>query len=122
MTDESPLILVVDDETALTDLYATWLKSDYRVQTAYSGEEAVEQLDDEIDVILLDRQMPGLSGNEVLEEVRERDIDCHVSMVAAVEPNIEISTDTYLTKPISRDRLSETVETLLNQNPDEEGV
>ena len=85
--DELPLVLVVEDEPDLADLYATWLKIDYSVRTAYGGEEAVEQLDDEIDVVLLDRRMPGLSGDEVLTKIRERGIDCYVSMVTAVEPD-----------------------------------
>ncbi|ERH01090.1 MAG: HoxA-like transcriptional regulator [Halonotius sp. J07HN6] len=125
MTDEPPLVLVVEDEPDLADLYATWLKTDYRVRTAYGGEEAVDQLDDEIDVILLDRRMPGLSGDEVLEEVRERGIDCRVSMVTAVEPDfdiIEMGFDTYLVKPVQRDTLSETIEDLLTRNSYESGV
>ena len=125
MTDEPPLVLVVEDEPDLADLYATWLKTEYRVRTAYGGEEAVDQLDDEIDVILLDRRMPGLSGDEVLEEVRERGIDCRVSMVTAVEPDfdiIEMGFDTYLVKPVQRDTLSETIEDLLTRNSYESGV
>jgi CheY-like chemotaxis protein len=41
------------------------------VRTAYGGHEALEELSDDVDVILLDRRMPGLSGDEVLEEVRD---------------------------------------------------
>ena len=125
MTDEPPLVLVVEDEPDLADLYATWLQTEYRVRTAYGGEEAVDQLDDEIDVILLDRRMPGLSGDEVLEEVRERGIDCRVSMVTAVEPDfdiIEMGFDTYLVKPVQRDTLTETIEDLLTRNSYESGV
>jgi DNA-binding response OmpR family regulator len=125
MTDEPPLVLVVEDEPDLADLYATWLQTEYRVRTAYGGEEAIDQLDDEIDVILLDRRMPGLSGDEVLEEVRERGIDCRVSMVTAVEPDfdiIEMGFDTYLVKPVQRDTLTETIEDLLTRNSYESGV
>ena len=125
MTSEPPLVLVVEDEPDLADLYATWLKTDYRVRTAYGGEEAVNQLDNEIDVILLDRRMPGLSGDEVLQEVRERGVDCRVSMVTAVEPNfdiIEMGFDTYLVKPVERATLSETIEDLLMRNSYESDV
>ena len=69
--------------------------------------------------------MPGLSGDEVLEEVRERGIDCRVSMVTAVEPDfdiIEMGFDTYLVKPVTRDTLDETIEDLLSRNSYEEGV
>jgi len=125
MNDDSPLVLVVEDEPDLADLYATWLKADYRVRTAYGGEEALEKLDDEISVMLLDRRMPGLSGDEVLDAARERGIDCPVSMVTAVEPDfdiIDMGFDTYLVKPVTRDTLIETVEDLLSRNSYDEGV
>lgn len=123
--DELPLILVVEDEPDLADLYATWLKIDYSVRTAYGGEEAVEQLDDEIDVVLLDRRMPGLSGDEVLTMIRERGIDCYVSMVTAVEPDfdiIEMGFDTYLVKPVNKNTLTETIEDLLTRDSYETSV
>jgi len=126
MTDnELPLVLVVEDEPDIADVYATWLEINYRVRTAYDGEEAVEQLDDEIDVVLLDRRMPGLSGDDVLAEIRERGIDCYVSMVTAVEPDfdiIEMGFDTYLVKPVQKDTLSETIEELLTRDSYETGV
>jgi len=125
MNDDRPLVLVVEDESDLADLYATWLKTDYRVRTAYGGEEALEQLDDEISVMLLDRRMPGLSGDEVLDAARERGIECPVSMVTAVEPDfdiIDMGFDTYLVKPVTRDTLLETVEDLLARNSYDEGV
>jgi DNA-binding response OmpR family regulator len=125
MNDDRPLVLVVEDEADLADLYATWLKADYRVRTAYGGEEALEQLDDEISVMLLDRRMPGLSGDEVLDAAREQGIDCPVSMVTAVEPDfdiIEMGFDTYLVKPVTRDTLIETVEDLLSRSTYDEGV
>ena len=125
MNDDRPLVLVVEDEADLADLYATWLKADYRVRTAYGGEEALEKLDDEISVMLLDRRMPGLSGDEVLDAAREQGIDCPVSMVTAVEPDfdiIDMGFDTYLVKPVTRDTLIETVEDLLSRNSYDEGV
>lgn len=125
MSEESPLILVVEDEPDLADLYAAWLGDDYRVRTAYGGREALDALDDEIDAILLDRRMPGLSGDEVLDEVRDRGIDCRVAMVTAVEPDfdiIEMGFDDYLVKPVSKESLRETVGSLLERNEYEEGV
>ena len=125
MTDDRPLVLVVEDEADLADLYATWLKSEYRVRTAYGGEEALEKLDDKISVMLLDRRMPGLSGDEVLDAARKKGVDCPVSMVTAVEPDfdiIEMGFDTYLVKPVTRDTLKETVEDLLSRSSYDEGV
>ncbi|WP_255169704.1 response regulator [Natrononativus amylolyticus] len=115
-----PTVLVVDDEPAIADAHAQWLSEEYTVKTAYDGEQALELMDDSIDVVLLDRRMPGISGDEVLETVRERGYDCRVAMVSAVEPSfdiLELGYDTYLVKPVSEaDRLLETVETLLRRS------
>lgn len=115
MSEDPPLVLVVEDESDLADLYGAWLQDSYRVRTAYGGHEGLEQLSEEVDVILLDRRMPGLSGDEVLDRVRERGIDCQVAMVTAVEPDFDIlgmGFDDYLVKPVSRDALLETVSNL----------
>ncbi|SDF60385.1 Response regulator receiver domain-containing protein [Halorubrum xinjiangense] len=121
MSEQPPLVLVVEDEPDLADLYAAWLGDEYRVRTAYGGREALDQLDEadnEVDAILLDRRMPGLSGDEVLTAVRDRGIDCRVAMVTAVEPDfdiLEMGFDDYLVKPVTSDTLRETVEGLLRR-------
>ncbi len=121
MSEQLPLVLVVEDEPDLADLYAAWLGDEYRVRTAYGGQEALEELDavdNQVDAILLDRRMPGLSGDEVLSAVRERGVDCRVAMVTAVEPDFDIlkmGFDDYLVKPVASDTLRETVESLLRR-------
>ncbi|CAI48105.1 receiver box response regulator [Natronomonas pharaonis DSM 2160] len=116
MTDEQPTVLVVDDEPELTDLYATWLESGYDVRTAYGGPEAVERLNEDIDVALVDRLMPQTSGDEVLDHVRAADYDCRVAMVTSVEPDfdiIDLSFDEYAVKPVRKDELESVVEALV---------
>ncbi|WP_224269447.1 response regulator transcription factor [Haloprofundus salinisoli] len=125
MTDQRPLVLVVEDEVDLANLYAAWLDDEYRVRTAYGGREALSELDDEVDVVLLDRRMPGLSGDEVLDAVRERGIDCRVAMVTAVEPDfdiVEMGFDDYLIKPVTRESLLGTVSSLLRRSEYDDGV
>jgi len=109
-------VLVVDDERDVADAYAAQLESEYIMMTAYGGQEALDTLDASVDVALLDRRMPGLSGDEVLETVRERELDVRVAMVTAVDPDfdiIEMPFDDYVIKPVSRDDLLETIERLL---------
>ena len=63
--------------------------------------------------------MPGLSGDEVLERIRERDLGCRVAMVTAVEPDfdiLEMGFDAYLSKPIRSEQLHETVDNLLDRS------
>ncbi len=119
MSDEEPQVLVVDDETRLADLFAAWIGTKKAVATAYNGEEALEKMADSVEVVLLDRRMPGLSGDDVLEEIRERGYDCQVVMVTAVDPDfdiIEMGFDDYLVKPVSKDELFEIIEKVTSRS------
>ncbi len=110
-------VLVVDDDEALADTYALWLREHVDVHVAYSGSDALDVLAAEpVDVVLLDRRMPSMSGDAVLAEMRSRGHDQRVSMVTAVEPTldvVEMAFDDYLVKPVGRDPLESTVESLL---------
>lgn len=109
-------VLVVDDEESVADMYVSILEEDYDVRVAYGGEEALEKVDDDVDVVLLDRHMPEMSGDEVLEHIRREGLDCSVSMVTAVDADfdiLEMDFDHYITKPVKPHELRETVNYLL---------
>lgn len=111
-------VLVVDDEEDLAALYATWLEPEYEVRTATGGEEALEKASDELDVVLLDRRMPDTTGDEVLDELRAREVSVQVAMLTAVEPEVDIAEmpfDDYVTKPVSREEVHATVNVLLER-------
>ena len=117
--DEEATILVVDDERGLADLYTIWLRDRYEVRTTYDGENALDSLDADVDVVLLDRQMPDVSGDDILETIRERESDCRVAMVTAVEPQLDIvdlGFDDYLRKPVDRETLRDSVGRLLRRS------
>jgi DNA-binding response OmpR family regulator len=125
MTDEQPTVLVVEDERDLADTFGAWLAGDYEVRTAYCGEEALELFDDDVDVVLLDRRMPDLSGDEVLDRIRATDHDTQVAMVTAVEPDFDafdLGFDDYVVKPAFREELCELVEGLCNRAAYDETV
>lgn len=106
-------VLVVDDERDVADLYAFRLEEQYTVRTAYGGEAALETFDSDVDVVLLDRRMPGLTGDEVLQRVRATDADCRVVMVTAIDPDVDIvdmDFDDYLCKPVGKETLVEAVD------------
>jgi len=115
---DSAEVLVVDDDDGVALTYRQYLEPDYDIYTAYDGEAALDVLEDEdIDVVLLDRMMPGLSGREVLEEIRDREFGCRVAMVTAVDPDFDIVSmgfDDYVTKPSSQSEIRETVADLLS--------
>ena len=115
---DQPTVLVVEDEQALIELYVRWLDDEYDVRTANGGREALEQFDETVDIVLLDRLMPRMSGDEVLEEIRSRDTGCKVAMVTAVEPDFDVIAmgfDDYLTKPVEQETLLETIRRLLSR-------
>jgi DNA-binding response OmpR family regulator len=115
---EDETVLVVDDERDIADLYSTWLAEEYEVRTAYGPHEALEQADGELDIVFLDRQMPEMNGDEVLEALRERRLDCRVVMVTAVDPDfdiVEMAFDDYLTKPVMLDDLHGAAERMLDR-------
>lgn len=71
MEQGNPTVLIADDEAALVELFSTYFENDVIVETALNGDEAIERLDDTVDVVLLDRRMPRMSGDEVAEYIRE---------------------------------------------------
>jgi DNA-binding response OmpR family regulator len=100
-----PTVLVVDDESEVADVYALRLRDRYETETAYGGAQALERLDDGIDVVLLDRRMPDIGGDEVLEEIRDRNVSTRVIMITAVDPDfdiIDMPFDDYLCKPVEK--------------------
>ena len=108
-------ILVVDDEADIVALVAYHLaKRGYRVSTASSGTEALEAARRERPVlVVLDLMLPGMSGYEVLEQIRggETTRDIAVLMLTArrEEPDrihgLSLGADDYLTKPFSPQEL-----------------
>jgi len=114
---ETATILIVDDEPGLADGYAARLQG-HDVRTTYDGQEALDALDGEVDIVFLDRRMPGLSGDEVLETAREQGFDCRIVMLTAIEPSVDIVSmgfDEYLRKPVDRDELRGTVQRMLER-------
>jgi len=111
----TPVVLAVDDNEKLLKTYEMWLAADYDLRTADSGERALEELDADVDVVLLDRLMPDLAGEDLLREIRDRDIECQIAMVTAVEPDFDIAEmpfDTYVSKAIDEATITGTVERL----------
>ena len=124
-TMSKDVILVVEDEPELAELYSGWLSEQYPVRVANDGPEALEEFDDEVEVVLLDRELPGMNGEAVLSMLRDRGADCQVAMVTAVEPEmnvVEMGFDAYVTKPVREAELFELVDHLLHRRIYDENV
>lgn len=125
MSDEPSTVLIVEDERDIADLFAMWLRDEYDSRVAYDGKEALEEVDEDVNAILLDRRMPGLSGDEVLAELRERGIECPVGMATAVEPDLDIlemGFDDYIVKPVGADELTDFVDALVSVSEHERDI
>ncbi|HDK36249.1 MAG TPA: response regulator, partial [Bacteroidetes bacterium] len=78
-------ILIVDDESSVRDsLYKWFLEDGYRVDTAADAKEALRKLQKQTwDIILLDIKMPGMSGLELQERIREIDPGIVIIIITA---------------------------------------
>ncbi|HET9514779.1 MAG TPA: response regulator [Gemmatimonadales bacterium] len=118
-------ILVVDDEPDITALVAYHLaKAGYRVTTAASGAEALRVARNERpDVVILDLMLPGVSGYDVLSELRSRDETRDVGVILLTARREEtdrirgltLGADDYLTKPFSPQELTLRVAAVLRR-------
>jgi two-component system, OmpR family, phosphate regulon response regulator PhoB len=110
-TEPTHRILVVDDEADITALVAYHLaKAGYRVTTAGNGRDALESAREERpDLVVLDLMLPGLSGYDVLAELRRREETRDIGIILLTarkdEPDrikgLSLGADDYLPKPFS---------------------
>ena len=112
-------ILIVDDDMNIGDVMEKVLVQEgYRVFRAYSGTEALLFLKQRRpDLILLDLMLPGLSGEEILPEIREIPVIV-VSAKAEVDDKVSLLMDgaeDYITKPFSVKELLARVEVQLRR-------
>jgi Response regulator containing CheY-like receiver, AAA-type ATPase, and DNA-binding domains len=113
MGNSLPSALVVDDEKEVADAYALRLRNLCDVETVYDGQTAVQTVaENQFDIVLLDRHMPGMSGDSVLAELTERGFDGRIVMVTAIDPGFDVLDmpfDEYLCKPIEREDIRQAV-------------
>jgi DNA-binding NtrC family response regulator len=107
-------LLVVDDEHLIRwSLEQNLKKQGYEVLTAGTGEDALRHVrEEQPDLVLLDIQLPGISGIDVLEKIKEHDDDIIVIMVTA-HSGLETAVNAmrlgaydYISKPFNLDELS----------------
>ena len=120
--DDRPLVLIIDDDTRVHELLGRTLhKNGYRVKTASSGAEGVEQARAlRPNVITLDVMMPQMDGWAVLAELKSDDHLAEipvvmVTMVGDREVGLSLGAADYLVKPVDRTQLLSTVRAPLSR-------
>jgi len=106
-------ILWVDDEIDLLKPHILFLeKKDYKVTTCNSGTEAIEIVNDtDFDIVFLDENMPGLTGLETLNEIKEKRANLPVVMITKseeeyiMEEAIGNKIADYLIKPVNPNQI-----------------
>ena len=108
--------LVVDDDETIRDTLYELLSENYICQTAETAEKAIARLQaDTYDVVLTDISMPGLSGLELLGQVRQRFPNTPVIVISGISDKehaqglIRLGAFDYLLKPFSLDEVEKSV-------------
>lgn len=104
-------LLIVEDSNEMSEMLATILGLDYEIRQAFSGTEALMLFQQEdFDLIILDRMLPGKNGSEVLQEIRQTS-QVPIIILTALTDQKEIAeflllgANDYLTKPFNIDEL-----------------
>lgn len=109
-------ILVVDDDVTIRDTLYELLSEEYLCQTAETAEQAFARLEvDTYDVVLTDISMPGLSGLELLGQVRQRFPDIPVIIISGISDQehaqglIKLGAFDFLLKPFKLEAVEKSV-------------
>src|ERR1700758_2321192 len=117
-------ILLVDDEPGMLRYIKTLLEvDDYKVETATTGEEALQKIDKglEPNLVLLDVLMPGIDGLQTLEQLRQLQPGVKVVMLSCVADTrkvvhaMKLGAQDYLTKPFQKAELDAVIDLSLGQ-------
>jgi two-component system response regulator AdeR len=112
-------VLVIEDDPQLNELYSQWLAASFDVKSATDGTEGLSKLDDDVDVVLLDRELPDVSGDTILASQDDRNVDCLVGVVSGIRPDIDtlhMDFDAYLEKPVREGQLERFVNGMLEED------
>lgn len=115
-------VLIVDDELPVLEVLSRYLRCDgHSVATAESGREALEKFRHNFfDLVVLDRAMPDMSGDQTARFIKQSNQDTPVIMLTGFGNLVEVAgahpqdVDVVLSKPVSLDALRQTIGKLLH--------
>src|SRR5580658_826355 len=116
-------MLIVDDEETICGFLRDFFGARYEVETAPSAESALPLLSlGSFDIVLVDKNLPGMSGVDLIRQVRERDEDISIMMMTgyasaeSIVDTLNMGIDAYVEKPFgSLSELSQLVDAILRR-------
>jgi DNA-binding NtrC family response regulator len=120
---DQPKVLIVEDDPDIRNILALFLgEKGFQVKVAESGDRALAMLHEEpMDLILSDVRMPGMSGLDLLRDVKERDPEIQLVLMSAYSnvrdavQAIQLGAADYVEKPIDFRRLERVMQTVLEK-------
>ncbi|MBW3806412.1 sigma-54-dependent Fis family transcriptional regulator [Aeromonas jandaei] len=121
MAENAPRVLLVEDTRSLAVVYEQYLRQDgYEVVLADCGQQALEVLlASPPPVVLLDLELPDMSGMEILQQITEQQLPCAVVVITA-HGSVDVAVEAmrlgafdFLTKPFDSKRLCATARNAL---------
>jgi CheY-like chemotaxis protein len=116
--DDVKRILIIDDDPSYAKMVREWIKSKYRVDIVTAGMQAISFLlkvkeDEQVDLILLDYEMPVVDGPQVLQMLRQEPSTANIPVIfltgigtkEAVSRVMSLKPDGYILKTTTRDDL-----------------
>jgi DNA-binding response OmpR family regulator len=111
-------VLVLEDERMVANTFADYFSDAYDTQYVRTGEEAIERYTEDIDLVLIDRKLDGVSGDEVAARIRAAHEQQLILCVSGVEPDDDIcdlAVDDYVHKPVEEEEMETRMELLLDR-------
>ncbi|MHC3381732.1 response regulator [Haloarcula sp. H-GB5] len=115
---EDETVFIIDDEEGMVVFLEDCLDGHYTVKSDTDAIRAFHRIDNSVDVVLLDRKMPEMTGDKLLGLLREKGLDVQIAMITAIKPTEEIMEmpfDDYLVKPVEEPEVLGLVDTLITR-------
>jgi DNA-binding response OmpR family regulator len=118
-------ILYADDDPSIRGAVRSEIvEAGYELDEAGDGAEAIQKLEKgDYDLLLLDINMPGTSGLDVLRFIKDRKLPCRIIMLtgrlgfSVATESLKLGADEYITKPFSVEFLLLTIKRVLEKGP-----
>ncbi|KPU42790.1 transcriptional regulatory protein SrrA [Oxobacter pfennigii] len=114
-------VLLVDDDRNISELIKMYLeKEGYECTQVYNGKEAIDNIDQNFELIILDIMLPIINGWDVLKEIRKKYATPVIMLTAKGETfdkvlGLELGADDYMVKPFDPKELSARVKAVLRR-------